>query len=90
MAAIRARDSSVNLPADLEARCGLVHVDNVVTRMHLAIEKLELISGTSVYPGFDLMTSCENIGLLWISAAKEMGFRGKVILTGVPTSMASR
>jgi hypothetical protein len=54
--------------------------------MHPAIEKLELISGTSVYPGFDLM----NIGLLLISAAKEMGFRGKVILAGVPTSIASR
>jgi hypothetical protein len=56
--------------------CGLVHVDNVVTGIHLAIEKLELISGTSVYPSFDLTTSYENMGLLLISAAKEMGFRG--------------
>jgi len=58
--------------------------------MNLAIEKLELISGTSVYPGFDLTTSYENMELLLISAAKEMGFRGKVISAGVPTSIASR
>jgi hypothetical protein len=64
VAAIRAGDSSVNLPADREATCGLVHVDNVVTGIHLAIEKLELISGTRVYPGFDLTTSYENMGLL--------------------------
>jgi hypothetical protein len=44
----------------------------------------------SVYPGFNLTTSYENMGLLLISAAKEMGFGGKVILSGVPTSIASR
>ena len=64
------------MTADREAMCRLVHMDNVVTGMHLAIEKFELISGSSVYPGFDLTTSYENMGLLLISAAKEMGFRG--------------
>jgi nucleoside-diphosphate-sugar epimerase len=74
--------SSVSLIAEPNSRPGLVHVDDVASGFHAAIDKLPLISGTGVYPVFDLVTSQESMKDILESAARELGFKGKVELVG--------
>ncbi|CAG8958747.1 hypothetical protein HYFRA_00011591 [Hymenoscyphus fraxineus] len=74
--------SSVGLAADPESRPGLVHVDDVASGFHAAIEKLPLISGTGVYPVFDLVSSQESMKDILNFAAKTIGYNGKVELVG--------
>ncbi|KAE9377289.1 NAD(P)-binding protein [Stipitochalara longipes BDJ] len=72
----------VKVAADEESRPGLVHVDDVASGFHCAVDKLSLISGTGVYPVFDLQTSQESMRDILAVAAKEMGCKGKVALVG--------
>ncbi|CAG8983635.1 hypothetical protein HYALB_00004066 [Hymenoscyphus albidus] len=74
--------SSVELAADPESRPGLVHVDDVASGFHAAIEKLPLISGTGVYPVIDLVSSQESMKDILNFVARTMGFSGKVELVG--------
>ena len=53
---------------------------DVASGFRCAIEKLELISGTGVYPVFDLTTSSEPMSLIVRAAADAIGFHGKVEL----------
>ncbi|KAN0117768.1 NAD(P)-binding protein [Hyaloscypha variabilis] len=72
----------VKVAADEESRPGLVHVDDVAAGFHAAVDKLPIISGTGVYPVFDLQTSQESMRDILGAAAREMGFVGKVELAG--------
>jgi nucleoside-diphosphate-sugar epimerase len=72
----------VSVPADPDSRPGLVHVDDVATGFHAAIEKLPLIAGTGVYPVFDLQTSQEGMRDILQVAARELGVKAGVELVG--------
>jgi nucleoside-diphosphate-sugar epimerase len=74
--------ASVSIPLEADSRPGLIHVDDVASGFHAAIDKLSLISGTSVYPIFDLITSQESMREIIEFAAKEFQFKGKVELVG--------
>lgn len=79
---VKASSSNVSVLAEPESRPGLVHIDDVVSGLHLAVDKLPLNSGTTVYPVFDLVTSQERMQDVLDSVAKEIGFKGKVELVG--------
>jgi nucleoside-diphosphate-sugar epimerase len=68
--------------ADVDSRPGIVHVDDVASGFHAAIDKLPLISGTGVYPLFDLVTSQESMSDILGAAARGLGFKGKVEMAG--------
>jgi nucleoside-diphosphate-sugar epimerase len=72
----------LRVAADPNARPGLVHVDDVASAFHAAVEKLPLLAGTGVYPVFDLQTSQECMRDILGKAAREMGFKGRVELVG--------
>jgi nucleoside-diphosphate-sugar epimerase len=73
---------SVSLTAQLDSRLGLVHVDDVASGLQAAIEKLPLLSGTGVYPVFDLVTSQESMRDILDAAANTLGYRGELQLVG--------
>jgi nucleoside-diphosphate-sugar epimerase len=75
--------STASVAAELNSRPGLVHVDDVGLGLHSAVEKLPLISGTGIYPVFDLQTSQESMKDILDAAAREFGFKGTVKLAGV-------
>jgi len=76
------KSGSVSLPADAASRPGLIHVDDVASGFHAAIDKLPTISGSGVYPVFDLATSQESMVDILGFAANSLGFKGKVELAG--------
>jgi nucleoside-diphosphate-sugar epimerase len=80
----------VQIPADEDSRPGLVHVDDVATGFHCAIDKLSSISGTCVYPVFDLQTSQESMRDILHAAAREFGFKGRVELVGAGEDLFMR
>jgi nucleoside-diphosphate-sugar epimerase len=80
----------VKVPVEEESRPGLVHVDDVASGFHCAIEKLSLIAGTGVYPVFDLQTSQESMRDILTSAAKEFEWKGKVELVGAGEDLFMR
>ncbi|CZT00081.1 uncharacterized protein RAG0_08226 [Rhynchosporium agropyri] len=57
-------------------------MDDVASGLHAAIDKLPLISGTGVYPIFDLVTSQEKIHEIVVAAAFAMGFLGRINYIG--------
>lgn len=80
----------VQIHAGEDSRPGLVHVDDVASAFHAAIEKLPVISGTGVYPVFDLQTSQESMRDVLMAAARELGFMGRVQLVGAGSDLFSR
>lgn len=74
--------STVSVATEPDSRPGLVHVDDVGSGLHCAVEKLALISGTGVHPVFDLQTSQESMKDIMDAAAKEFEFKGTVQLVG--------
>lgn len=73
---------TVSLLASATTRPGLIHVDDVASGIKAAVEKLPLISGTSVYPIFDLVTSQENLKDIIESAALTLGYQGEIVFAG--------
>ena len=53
---------------------------DVASGFRCAIEKLPIISGTSVYPVFDFVTSWESVEAVFKAAARTFGYNGTVIL----------
>lgn len=54
-------DETTRVALEPTSQPGLVHVDDWAEGLQCAIEKLPLISGTGVYPVFDLTTSQESM-----------------------------
>lgn len=82
---IQNNKASISLPADPDCVLALVHVDDVASAFVAAVGKLELVSGhKDSYPVFDVSTSHESLALILQRFATEMGYKGKVELTGVP------
>jgi nucleoside-diphosphate-sugar epimerase len=82
-AAMEKGTEAVNVQVDPEAIIPLVHVDDTVSGLHQAVERLPLISGANVWPVFDLMTSRESLRVVVQAAAWALGFHGKVECAGV-------
>lgn len=74
--------TSASVAAERDGRPGLVHVDDVGLGLHCAVEKLAQISGTGVYPVFDLQASQESMKDIMEAAAREFGFKGTLQLAG--------
>jgi nucleoside-diphosphate-sugar epimerase len=79
----RKKTASVSLPIDPASRPGLIHLDDVVSGIHAAAEKLPLISGSGVYPVFDLYTGQESMTDIIREAAHVLGYEGKINFEGV-------
>lgn len=80
--AIQDKAASVSLLADTTSRPGLIHVDDVASGFHAAIDRLPTISGSGAYPVFDLVTSQESMADILKFAALSLGFNGEFKLTG--------
>lgn len=72
------RDEAVKIPLEPTSRPGLVHVDDVAEGLRCAIEKLPLISGTGVYPVFDLTTSQESMRDIFDSFTEAVELKRRV------------
>ncbi|KAG0354222.1 hypothetical protein BC939DRAFT_391364 [Gamsiella multidivaricata] len=78
-------NTPISLQADPTAALSLIHVDDTASAFVAAVEKLELIAGRKdQYPVFDLATSHESLAFILTRFAQELGYKGKVELTGVP------
>ncbi|MCJ1408081.1 hypothetical protein MMC19_002154 [Ptychographa xylographoides] len=73
---------TAKVAVDEDVLLALVHVDDVGSALHAAVEKLPAISGTGVYPVFDIVTSVETMGAVLGAAGKVMGYRGPVEYVG--------
>jgi nucleoside-diphosphate-sugar epimerase len=82
LAAAQSAAPVAQVPLYDDAAPALIHVDDVASGMHAAIDKLPLIAGTGVYPVFDLVTSQEHFKSIVDAAAKVLGFEGKVEYAG--------
>jgi hypothetical protein len=67
---------SASVAVELSSRPGLIHVDDVATGVHAAIDKLPLIPGTGVYPGFDLVSSQQNMKDILMLLGEILASRG--------------
>ena len=82
VAAAKSGAEQVRLPIHELSLPGLCHVDDAASGLQVAVEKVALISGTGVYPVFDLVTSVESMRIIFDAAAHVFGFKGKVELVG--------
>jgi nucleoside-diphosphate-sugar epimerase len=73
---------AVSVKADPDAMIPLVHLDDAVSGLHQAVERLPLISGAGFWPVFDLMTSRESLRAVVQAMAWALGFYGKVVCAG--------
>jgi nucleoside-diphosphate-sugar epimerase len=85
-----ASSAAVKIQVDDDSRPGLVHVDDVASGFHCAIDKLSMIAGTGVYPVFDLQTSQEDMRGILRAAARELGWKGGVELVGAGEDLFAR
>lgn len=74
--------SPVEIPLHPDSRPGLIHVDDAARGFVKAIEKVHLLSGTGVYPVFDLVTSQESMREIYEALKACWGFMGEVVLKG--------
>ncbi|KAF2428325.1 NAD(P)-binding protein [Tothia fuscella] len=74
-------DLSVDIPLD-KGRPALIHVDDVASGLRAAVDKLPLISGTGVYPVFDLVGQSESMQDILDALARAVGYKGEVKLIG--------
>lgn len=73
----------VNIAAKPDARPGLIHVDDVVSAIHLVVSKHALVSTASGnYPIFDIVSSSEYLKTILDDAAKALSFEGQVAYDG--------
>ena len=72
---------TVRVPVDPEhSTYSFTNIDDVASGLELAIDKIQLINGSSVYPVFDLVGDQFPIELLIEADAKIFGCKGKVEL----------
>lgn len=74
--------STVEIALDADSKPGLIHVDDAASAFVKAVEKVQLISGTGVYPVFDLVTSQESMREIYEALSVCWGYEGKVFLKG--------
>lgn len=72
----------IKIPLDPDSKPALIHVDDTASAFMKAVEKLPIISGTGVYPVFDLATSQKSMSAIIAGFATAWGYKGKVELVG--------
>ncbi|KAJ5278644.1 hypothetical protein N7478_004016 [Penicillium angulare] len=72
----------VELPLDSNTKAGHIHVDDAARAFVNAAENLAMVSGSGVYPVFDLVTSHESMRDIFNALVVTCRFQGKVILKG--------
>ena len=82
VAAAKSGAEHVRLPIHELSLPDLCHVDDAASGLQVAVKKVALISGTGVYPVFDLVTSVESMQIIFGAAAHILGFKGKIELIG--------
>jgi nucleoside-diphosphate-sugar epimerase len=82
VAAAKTGEKSATLSVDKDSKPALCHIDDVASGLHCAVDKLPLISGTGVYPVFDLITSQESMREILATAGKALGFKGEIDFAG--------
>jgi nucleoside-diphosphate-sugar epimerase len=70
---------SVEVPLS-KGRPALIHVDDVASGLHCAVDKLELIAGTETYPVFDLAGQSESMQEVFDALARAVDYKGEVKL----------
>jgi nucleoside-diphosphate-sugar epimerase len=65
-----------------KGRPALIHVDDVASGLHCAVDNLEMISGTGTYPIFDLAAQSESMQEIFDALARAVCFKGDVKLIG--------
>ncbi|KAL2836935.1 hypothetical protein BJY01DRAFT_238068 [Aspergillus pseudoustus] len=65
----------VKIPLDPSSHPGLLHVDDAASALLCAVNKLASISGTGVYPVFDLVSSKESMRDIFEAMAECWGFK---------------
>ena len=82
-AATLSASSELPIAANAHARLGLVHVDDVVSGVHLATNKHAFVSTASgSYPIFDVSSSSELLISILDEAATVLGYRGRLVYEG--------
>ncbi|KAI9851781.1 MAG: hypothetical protein M1838_002858 [Thelocarpon superellum] len=89
--AAKSEAPEVGIPVDPAAVTSLVHVEDLATAYTALVDKIELFSSppfptpfhssSSPYPVFDFCTSVESLAGIFLAAAKELGYTGKVEFT---------
>lgn len=79
--AAKTGEKSADVPL-AKGRPALIHVDDVASGLHSAVDNLPLIAGTGVYPIFDLVGRSESMQDVFDALAREAGFKGEVNLVG--------
>jgi nucleoside-diphosphate-sugar epimerase len=79
--AAKTGEKSVDIPLST-GRPSLIHVDDVASGLHCAVDKLPAFSGTGVYPIFDLVGRTESMQDVFDALARVVGFKGEVKLLG--------
>lgn len=75
--------NKVNVLADASGQPGLIHVDDVVSSIHLVVAKFGLVNTASGnYPVFDIVSSSEPLKHILDSAARALGFGGELVYDG--------
>jgi nucleoside-diphosphate-sugar epimerase len=82
--------TAVKVHADDGSRPGLVHVDDVASGIHCAVDRLPMISGTGVYPVFDLQSRQEDLKGILEAAARGLGWKGNVDVVGAGENLFAR
>ncbi|QRV92434.1 NAD(P)-binding protein [Ceratobasidium sp. AG-Ba] len=80
--AVRSGASTAQIPIYADAIPSFVHLEDVASGLHAAVDKLPLIAGTGVYPIFDLVTSHEPLRFIAEGAATALGLNAKVEFVG--------
>jgi nucleoside-diphosphate-sugar epimerase len=74
--AVASNAKEIEFTSNVSQIMPLIHCDDVSSAIRLTVEKLSLISGTSVHPVFDLVTSHESVTALMTHAGRVLGFNG--------------
>jgi nucleoside-diphosphate-sugar epimerase len=73
----------VTILADASAQPGLIHVDDVVSAIHLTVSKFGLVcTASGNYPVFDIVSSSEPLQPIIDSASQTLGFNGSIVYAG--------
>ncbi len=82
-AASEGSSSGVHILADAAAQPGLIHVDDVVSAIHLTVGKFGSVSTASGnYPVFDIVSSSEPLKLILDAAAPTLRLEGSLTYDG--------
>ena len=89
--AAAASEKEVHLLADVAAQPGIVHVDDVVSAIHLTVAKFGMVSTASGnYPVFDVVSSSEPLKYIFDGAAQSLRFQGRLMYDGAPAGISLR